>query len=144
LPQPDKVEQTPAYASALKGGHVHFNCGFVTTSSNPDLFWYVQRPGESPLFITQRNLFGKEDRVPGTKYSAKLNKENKSIDLRISGVSESDSGLYYCALRPTVSLSAASSVQKALVLSFNICNKCLSAEQRKHVTNNYVAFNIAF
>ncbi|XP_031761766.1 olfactory receptor 4Q2 [Xenopus tropicalis] len=87
LPQPDKVEQTPAYASALKGGHVHFNCGFVTTSSNPDLFWYVQRPGESPLFITQRNLFGKEDRVPGTKYSAKLNKENKSIDLRISGVS---------------------------------------------------------
>ncbi|OCU01490.1 hypothetical protein XELAEV_18007280mg [Xenopus laevis] len=115
--QPDRVEQTPANTSARKGGHVHFNCKFVTTSSNPDLFWYVQRPGKSPIFIVQRNLFGKEDEVPGTKYSAKLNKESKSIDLRISGVSVSDSGLYYCALSATVSFSAAFYIQKVLALS---------------------------
>ncbi|KAE8633716.1 hypothetical protein XENTR_v10002051 [Xenopus tropicalis] len=108
LSKADKVLQNP-FLAVEYGEKVTLNCTYETTNSDPYLHWYIQRPGERPHFILLRHQFSKEEDEPGGKYSAKLNKESKSVDLRISGVSESDSGLYYCALRPTVSLSAASS-----------------------------------
>uniref|UniRef100_A0A6I8SSE0 Ig-like domain-containing protein n=1 Tax=Xenopus tropicalis TaxID=8364 RepID=A0A6I8SSE0_XENTR len=119
----DKVEQDPII-STKTGENVILNCTYETAYSNPYLHWYIQRPGERPHFILHRHQFKEEDE-PGGKYSAKLHKESKSIDLRISGVSESDSGLYYCALSPTVSLSAASSVQEALALPIVLLTDCI-------------------
>uniref|UniRef100_A0A5S6MJQ4 Multiple epidermal growth factor-like domains protein 10 n=1 Tax=Xenopus tropicalis TaxID=8364 RepID=A0A5S6MJQ4_XENTR len=112
----DKVVQDPII-SIKAGENVTLSCTYETTDSDPYLHWYIQRPEARPHFILHRHQFSKEEDEPGGKYSAKLNKESKSTELRIFGVSESDSGLYYCALRPTVSLSAASSVQEALALS---------------------------
>ncbi|OCU01475.1 hypothetical protein XELAEV_18007266mg [Xenopus laevis] len=112
----DKVSQHP-FVSVQCGEKVTLNCTYETSSTNPYLHWYIQRPGVRPHFILLRDQFSKEEDEPGGKYSSKLNKERNSVDLRISGVSVSDSGLYYCAVSATVSLSAASSVQEALVLS---------------------------
>ncbi|OCU01474.1 hypothetical protein XELAEV_18007265mg [Xenopus laevis] len=112
----DKVLQNP-FISVQNGEKVTFNCTYETTDSNPYLHWYIQRPGVRPHFILLRHQFSKEEDEPGGKYSSKLNKESKYTELRISGVSVSDSGLYYCAVSPTVSFSAASSVQEALALS---------------------------
>ncbi|KAE8633719.1 hypothetical protein XENTR_v10002054 [Xenopus tropicalis] len=113
----DNVTQIPLEQTVRVGGNVAFICNFKTASTDPSLHWYVQQPGKKTHFILLRHLYSKAENEPGAKYSSKLNKESKSIELRISGVSESDSGLYYCALSPTVSLSAASSVQEALALS---------------------------
>ncbi|OCU01472.1 hypothetical protein XELAEV_18007263mg [Xenopus laevis] len=110
------------FISVENGEKVTFNCTYETTDNNPYLHWYIQRPGVRLHFILLRHLFSKEEDEPGGKYSSKVNKESKSIDLRISGVSVSDSGLYYCAVSATVSLSAASSVQEALVLSMVLTN----------------------
>ncbi|OCU01480.1 hypothetical protein XELAEV_18007271mg [Xenopus laevis] len=112
----DKVLQDPIIYTK-DGENAALNCSYETSSTNPYLHWYIQRPGVRPHFILLRHQFSKEEDEPGGKYSSKVNKESKLIDLRISGVSVSDSGLYYCAVSATVSLSAASSVQEALELS---------------------------
>ncbi|OCU01479.1 hypothetical protein XELAEV_18007270mg [Xenopus laevis] len=116
LSKADKILQNP-FLSVQYGERVTLNCTYETIDSDPYLHWYIQRPGARPQFILHRHQFSKEEDEPGGKYSSKMNKESKSIELRISGVNASDSGLYYCALRPTVSLSAASSVQESLALS---------------------------
>ncbi|KAE8633717.1 hypothetical protein XENTR_v10002052 [Xenopus tropicalis] len=125
LSKADKVLQNP-FLSVQYGEKVTLNCTYETIDSNPYLHWYIQRPEERPHFILHRHQFIKVEDEPGGKYSAKLNKESKSTELRISGVSESDSGLYYCALSPTVSLSAASSVQEALALSMVLLTDCIN------------------
>ncbi|NP_001007867.1 T cell receptor alpha constant [Xenopus tropicalis] len=99
LSKADKVLQNP-FLSVQYGEKVTLNCTYETIDSNPYLHWYIQRPEERPHFILHRHQFIKVEDEPGGKYSAKLNKESKSTELRISGVSESDSGLYYCALSP--------------------------------------------
>ncbi|OCU01481.1 hypothetical protein XELAEV_18007272mg [Xenopus laevis] len=118
----DSVTQISSEETAQVGGQVAFICNYRTTSTDPYLHWYVQQPGKNPCFILLRNLYSKAENEPGGKYLSKLNKESNSVDLRISGVSVSDSGLYYCAVSATVSLSAASSVQEALVLSVVLKN----------------------
>ncbi|OCU01426.1 hypothetical protein XELAEV_18007215mg [Xenopus laevis] len=117
----DKVSQHP-FVSVQYGEKVTLNCTYETTSNNAYLHWYIQQPGVRPHFILLRNQFSMQDDEPGGKYSSKLNKESKFIELKISGVSVSDSGLYYCAVSATVSLSAASSVQETLTLSMVLLN----------------------
>uniref|UniRef100_A0A803K832 Immunoglobulin V-set domain-containing protein n=1 Tax=Xenopus tropicalis TaxID=8364 RepID=A0A803K832_XENTR len=87
LSKADKVLQNP-FLSVQYGEKVTIDCTYETTDSNPYLHWYIQQPGERPHFILLRYQFSKEEDEPGGKYSAKLNKESKSIELRISGVSD--------------------------------------------------------
>ncbi|KAE8633720.1 hypothetical protein XENTR_v10002055, partial [Xenopus tropicalis] len=110
----DSVIQTPPDVKAEISQLVLFTCNYETASTQASLQWYVQPPGTSPRFLQLRELYQKEEAVFEKKYSSKLITETKTFELRISGVSESDSGLYYCALRPTVSLSLTTIVQKAL------------------------------
>ncbi|MEE6525751.1 hypothetical protein FKM82_025978, partial [Ascaphus truei] len=98
----DNVTQTPSEVTASVGGQVTLDCKYETKYSDPYLFWYVQHStGMSPRFILRRYQYHKEEKEPGTNYAAQLNKENKSIYLRVSDLSVSDSGVYYCALSPT-------------------------------------------
>ncbi|MEE6509023.1 hypothetical protein FKM82_023858 [Ascaphus truei] len=117
LSRADNVTQTIPEVTAQEGGQVTIDCQYETISSNPDFFWYVQHPESSPQFILQRDYYNKNEEEPGTDYAAKLNKENKSIYLRVSDLSVSDTGIYYCALWPTVSLSVYSTVQEPLSLT---------------------------
>ncbi|MEE6509019.1 hypothetical protein FKM82_023854, partial [Ascaphus truei] len=125
----DNVTQTIPEVTSQEGGQVTFDCQYETISSNPDFFWYVQHPETSPQFILRRDYYSKNEEEPGTNYAAKLNKENKSIYLRVSDLSVSDSGVYFCALRPTVSLSVYSTVQEPLSLTkeLTLCVSPVSA-----------------
>ncbi|ROL46415.1 T-cell receptor alpha chain V region CTL-L17 [Anabarilius grahami] len=87
---------------AEEGSTVTLSCSY---SSADYLFWYRQYPGSAPEFLviifdgttTTKN----SDVDP--RLSVKLTKwEQTHVDLEISSAAVSDSALYYCALRPTV------------------------------------------
>ncbi|KAG8455510.1 hypothetical protein GDO86_001630 [Hymenochirus boettgeri] len=101
-----------------EGEAILFNCTYETTYNDPYLHWYVQKTQGKPHFILLRHLFSKEEYEPGKKYSSKITTENKCTYLRISGVSVTDSGMYYCALSPTVSLSASFTAQNTFRLIY--------------------------
>ncbi|KAG8455509.1 hypothetical protein GDO86_001629 [Hymenochirus boettgeri] len=101
----DEIKQISPDAIVQEGEAVSFICTYETASSNPYLHWYVQQTHGKPHFILLRHLFSKEEYEPGKKYSSKITTENKSTYLRISGISMSDAGMYFCALSTTVSLS---------------------------------------
>ncbi|XP_062846450.1 uncharacterized protein LOC134311832 [Trichomycterus rosablanca] len=66
--------------------------------------WYQQNPGSKPeflLLIDVRSGDVTPAQPPHPRMSSKLKKEKK-VDLEIISAAVSDSALYYCALRPTV------------------------------------------
>ncbi|TWW73212.1 hypothetical protein D4764_15G0006060 [Takifugu flavidus] len=92
----------------------NLGCGFfwllfaLTSYTNPSLFWYKQDGTSGPQFILSRFTIGKgktedefKERFPPT-----LNPTMKSAPLKIQELQLSDSAVYYCALRPTVTGSS--------------------------------------
>ncbi|XP_053537388.1 uncharacterized protein LOC128632981 [Ictalurus punctatus] len=85
-----------------EGDNVTLSCSYKNSASVPDyLYWYKQYPKSKPeylLFLTPSGF--KSDSIP--RLSAKVDNNKKQVDLLISSAAVSDSALYYCALRPTV------------------------------------------
>ena len=69
-------------------------------------FWYRQYPGEPPQFLLYISGLGinktAESLGSDKRFSTELTEEKTGVDLKISSVAVTDSALYYCALRPTV------------------------------------------
>ncbi|XP_072220209.1 uncharacterized protein [Leuresthes tenuis] len=65
-------------------------------------FWYRQYPGKPPEFLISHSGTGTEilAQVPGLSY--KVSDDKKQMDLVISSAAVTDSAVYYCAVRPTV------------------------------------------
>ncbi|CAH2294566.1 T cell receptor alpha constant [Pelobates cultripes] len=127
----ENVTQTPVHLEILEGEQAKFDCKYKTVSESPDLFWYVQKPGKPPHFILRRAAYINNEHKPGTRYTSILNKETTSIYLKISDVTVSDFGLYYCALRPTVSVSADCTVQEALTLSKVLTHSYVNSDSKQ-------------
>uniref|UniRef100_A0A8C5M773 Ig-like domain-containing protein n=1 Tax=Leptobrachium leishanense TaxID=445787 RepID=A0A8C5M773_9ANUR len=108
----DNVMQTNPNLEVDDGAEATFHCKFETLAITPDLFWYFQEPRRSPRAIIHRAAYVRNVKEPGTRYESKLDTEGNSIYLKISDVRVSDSGVYFCALKPTVSVTADCSVQK--------------------------------
>ncbi|XP_020323378.1 uncharacterized protein LOC109875445 [Oncorhynchus kisutch] len=76
----------------------------VTTNNNP--YKYKQSPGSAPQYLLLiQHYTGTEHRAVDSldsRFSGKLNKEKTRVDLEISSVEETNSAMYYCALRPTI------------------------------------------
>ncbi|KAF7640554.1 hypothetical protein LDENG_00037050, partial [Lucifuga dentata] len=68
--------------------------------------WYRQYPGKTPeflLFISGLNTKRAAESVKSdSRFSTKLSKDKHVVDLEISSAAASDSAVYYCAVRPTV------------------------------------------
>uniref|UniRef100_A0A8C5AJ49 Ig-like domain-containing protein n=1 Tax=Gadus morhua TaxID=8049 RepID=A0A8C5AJ49_GADMO len=74
-----------------------------TTDTNAYLFWYKQQINDLPRFMLRRFTVGEGDNAAEfhkDRFDAQI--QNKSVPLRIQNLQLSDSALYYCALRPTV------------------------------------------
>uniref|UniRef100_A0A8B9LM67 Ig-like domain-containing protein n=1 Tax=Astyanax mexicanus TaxID=7994 RepID=A0A8B9LM67_ASTMX len=85
------------------GNRVTLSCSY--TGSDPWLYWYRQYPSsklDNLLYIYES---GSVQGNPPPGFSAKV--EDKVVHLKISSTAVSDSALYYCALRPTVTGNSA-------------------------------------
>uniref|UniRef100_A0A8C8CZE7 Ig-like domain-containing protein n=1 Tax=Oncorhynchus tshawytscha TaxID=74940 RepID=A0A8C8CZE7_ONCTS len=143
----EAVDQQSGHVTALEGGLVTLSCNYTTSSTSPDLFWYIQLTRNSPQYVPRRDhviategeqvtldcqfdavnmndiyLFWYKlevndfpefmlGRFPfGSKnatefkwrFNAHMNSVTKSVPLMIQRVQLSDSAVYYCALKPTV------------------------------------------
>uniref|UniRef100_A0AAY5KNA6 Immunoglobulin V-set domain-containing protein n=1 Tax=Esox lucius TaxID=8010 RepID=A0AAY5KNA6_ESOLU len=84
------------------GSKIHLSCNYTSAYS---LLWYKQSPGSAPqylLLILQSTGRMPDDDSFETRFFGKLNEEKTRVDLMISSAEVTDSALYYCALRPTV------------------------------------------
>uniref|UniRef100_A0A3B3Q6V9 Ig-like domain-containing protein n=1 Tax=Paramormyrops kingsleyae TaxID=1676925 RepID=A0A3B3Q6V9_9TELE len=93
----DTVTQFMEDVTVYEGMRGTLDCGYDTTAT-PYLSWYKQYPNESTKYL----LRWRSVPNPKPRMSPKVDKENKRVDLELSSTEVTDSAVYYCALRPTV------------------------------------------
>lgn len=65
-------------------------------------FWYRQYPGKPPEFIFSHLGTGAIMLNPVSGLSAEVSEDKTQVYLSISSAAVTDSAVYYCAVRPTV------------------------------------------
>ncbi|KAJ4922416.1 hypothetical protein JOQ06_022912 [Pogonophryne albipinna] len=84
-----------------EGSSVTLSYRYYKVAELDDYFvWYRQYPGEPPEFIIYHLGNGNimNNLIPGLK----INVESNQINLSISSAAVTDSAVFYCAVRPTV------------------------------------------
>uniref|UniRef100_A0A3B3BWM8 Ig-like domain-containing protein n=1 Tax=Oryzias melastigma TaxID=30732 RepID=A0A3B3BWM8_ORYME len=122
----DKVIQPGGEVIAAEGDSVTLNCTFETIDTNPYLFWYKQEVNSYPKYMLRRDTYETEDNAPEfkiEKFSAKL--KDKSVPLMIHNLHVSDSAVYYCALKPTVTRNR---IYKMEGLKIQVKNKLIDLQ----------------
>ena len=95
--------------SRSEGTSVTINCTY-SISGYPNLFWYVQYPGEGPELLLK--AMKANDKGTNKGFEATYNTETTSFHLEKDSVQESDSAVYYCALRDTMTETAGGAEHK--------------------------------
>ncbi|XP_048020963.1 uncharacterized protein LOC125251941 [Megalobrama amblycephala] len=107
----DKVDQHTKIQSAFEGDDVTINCTYQTSYTTPTLFWYQQKVNGIPKYMLNRySNSGHEDEFEERRFQANLSKT--SVPLTIKNLCVSDSAVYYCALKPTVTQTHSTLTQK--------------------------------
>ncbi|MEQ2257858.1 hypothetical protein ILYODFUR_039231 [Ilyodon furcidens] len=85
-----------------EGSFVSLSYTFSRRAMNDYFFWYRQYPGKPPEFLISHTETGQQlqDPVPG--FSFKVSADKTQMDLQIISAAVTDSAVYYCAVRPTV------------------------------------------
>uniref|UniRef100_A0A8C9Z567 Ig-like domain-containing protein n=1 Tax=Sander lucioperca TaxID=283035 RepID=A0A8C9Z567_SANLU len=94
----DRVIQPTGDVITTEGETVTLDCTYETTASFSYLFWYKQEVNGFPRFILQVYSGAKDAEV----FQKDRMYDKTKILLQISSAAVSDSAVYYCALRPTV------------------------------------------
>uniref|UniRef100_A0A667WQD1 Ig-like domain-containing protein n=1 Tax=Myripristis murdjan TaxID=586833 RepID=A0A667WQD1_9TELE len=102
----DRVIQHGGDVIATEGETLTLACTFETTSntSYDYIFWYRQYPGKPPEFLLTIIGTEKSEQIlkSDSRISTKLSEDKRGVDLEISSAAVTDSALYYCAVKPTV------------------------------------------
>ncbi|XP_015260452.1 PREDICTED: uncharacterized protein LOC107104846 [Cyprinodon variegatus] len=86
--------------SSLEGSSVTLSYNYPNLQPGDYFFWYRQYPGEPPEFLISHGDKGSVLAKVISKLQIHI--ENKRLDLLISSAAVTDSAVYYCALKPTV------------------------------------------
>uniref|UniRef100_A0AAZ1WZ09 Ig-like domain-containing protein n=1 Tax=Oreochromis aureus TaxID=47969 RepID=A0AAZ1WZ09_OREAU len=65
-------------------------------------FWYRQYPGKPPEFLISHSGTGEKISEPVRGVTFKVSEDKTLMTLQISSAAVTDSAVYYCAVRPTV------------------------------------------
>ncbi|KAF5925654.1 hypothetical protein HPG69_002103 [Diceros bicornis minor] len=99
----DSVTQMEGQVTLSEGASLTINCTY-SARGYPELFWYVQYPGEGPQLLLRATKPNAKESNKG--FEATYNKETTAFHLEKTSVQESDSAVYYCALSDTVTGAA--------------------------------------
>ncbi|MED6288600.1 hypothetical protein CHARACLAT_028215 [Characodon lateralis] len=89
--------------STLEGSSVTLSYNYSQTAVYSDyFFWYRQYPGKPPEFLISLSGTGDKLQDPFPGFSFKVSADKTQMDLQISSAAVTDSAVYYCAVRPTV------------------------------------------
>ncbi|KAK7879092.1 hypothetical protein WMY93_034128, partial [Mugilogobius chulae] len=98
----DTMSQPAGDVLLTQGQTANIQCNYKTNDGFPYLFWYKQEGRGAPEYMMK--LFGestvKSPEFDKDRFHAELKKT--SLSLIIQDVDVTDSAVYYCALRPTV------------------------------------------
>uniref|UniRef100_A0A4W5LFI1 Ig-like domain-containing protein n=1 Tax=Hucho hucho TaxID=62062 RepID=A0A4W5LFI1_9TELE len=115
------VQQQPGGVTTIEGGLVTLSCQYNTSVNNDAyLYWFKQEENDSPKQMLSRYSFGSGDNAAGFKerFNASLNAKTQSFPLTIQRLQLSDSAVYYCALKPTVTTGYTAPLQKHCVCTW--------------------------
>uniref|UniRef100_A0A3P9HX57 Ig-like domain-containing protein n=1 Tax=Oryzias latipes TaxID=8090 RepID=A0A3P9HX57_ORYLA len=89
--------------STLEGTSVTLSYKYKNAATGSDyFFWYRQFPGKPPEFLISHFGTGTPISPPIPGFSFKVSDNQRQMDLQISSAAVTDSAVYYCAVRPTV------------------------------------------
>uniref|UniRef100_A0A8D3E227 Ig-like domain-containing protein n=1 Tax=Scophthalmus maximus TaxID=52904 RepID=A0A8D3E227_SCOMX len=97
----DRVVQPAGDVTATEGDTLTLGCTFQTSDPSPTLFWYKQKVNDFPKMLLLR-FSTREDRPAEKQERIDAIVNKTSVPLQIQKLQLSDSAVYYCALRPTV------------------------------------------
>ncbi len=83
---------------STEGESVTLSCSYDTSSNKVELSWYRQSPNKEPQYYGNMLVHGVGTGTPADPRFQSTTSE-RSTELTITGVTLSDSALYYCALR---------------------------------------------
>ncbi len=114
-----KPNKTNVFAE--EGSSVTLSCTFSDSSTRDDLHWYRQYGRSKPEFLVLTYDTAKEAKVSDVdpRFSVNVTKR-EHVDLKISSAAVSDSALYYCALRPTVTGNTSALYKNLLQWDYSI------------------------
>uniref|UniRef100_A0A8C4RWL7 Ig-like domain-containing protein n=1 Tax=Erpetoichthys calabaricus TaxID=27687 RepID=A0A8C4RWL7_ERPCA len=101
----ENVWQTQNTVEVIQGQQVKLECHFQTVSSTPELFWYIQRPRDSPQHLLTRTSYDSNTKDFKDRFDATLDITKKTVHLELLYSRLSDSAVYFCALSSTSSQS---------------------------------------
>ncbi|KAL7387526.1 hypothetical protein ABVT39_024910 [Epinephelus coioides] len=85
---------------SLEGSTVTLSYRYSKLSSSNYFFWYRQYPGKPPELLISHSASGTEGNKQIPRLTIKV--EGEQINMNISSAAVTDSAVYYCAVRPTV------------------------------------------
>nr|DBA14763.1 TPA: hypothetical protein GDO54_004055 [Pyxicephalus adspersus] len=108
------ITQEPPFLVLGPGQPVSMTCG-VMGISVPTILWYRQGlSGGSLTFITQSVTTGSVEKPTLTHFTAERN-NGSHFNLRSTEITDTDSGVYYCAWSSTEAREDGDTLQKPLV-----------------------------
>lgn len=97
----DSVTQTTAEQTAPEGNSVTLSCAYqISGGTSSYLFWYKNEKDGIPTLIIR--MFSSSEDKPSLDERLYATVNKTFVSLTIQQLQLSDSAVYYCALRPTV------------------------------------------
>uniref|UniRef100_A0A3P8QN88 Ig-like domain-containing protein n=1 Tax=Astatotilapia calliptera TaxID=8154 RepID=A0A3P8QN88_ASTCA len=135
-----QLTASKAEESSLEGSTATLSYRYSRQATGSDQFyWYRQYPGKPPEFLTF-NL-GTQN-TTNSELSVRMVDDRNGLNLQISSAAVSDSAVYYCAVRPTVtgnSKTLEPHTVTPLILTQSLLNNLKSLKQKENLSNSHVA-----